>query len=86
MPHLERSKVVLVHYNTVSNDYQQNLRVWNRFAPSKFFGQSLDILPKNVVLLKTFNQEFPFIELLFTDQNSKPLEIEDKINITLLID
>ena len=85
MPHLERSKVVLVHYNTVSNDYQQNLRVLYRFAPNKFFGQSLDISPKNVVLLKTFNQEFPFIELLFTDQNSKPLEIEDKINITLLI-
>ena len=85
MPHLERSKVVLVHYNTASNDYQQNLRVLYRFAPNKLFGQSLDISPKNVVLLKTFNQEFPFIELLFTDQNSKPLEIEDKINITLLI-
>ena len=38
MPHLERSKVVLVHYNTVSNDYQQNLRVLYRFAPNKFFG------------------------------------------------
>ena len=85
MPHLERSKVVLVHYNTASNDYQQNLRVLYRFAPNKLFGQSLDISPKNVVLLKTFNQEFPFIELLFTDQNSKLLEIEDKINITLLI-
>ena len=85
MPHLERSKVVLVHYNTASNDYQQNLRVLYRFAPNKLFGQSLDISPKNVVLLKTFIQEFPFIELLFTDQNSKPLEIEDKINITLLI-
>ena len=26
------------------------------------------------------------LELWFTDQNSKQLEIEDKINITLLID
>ena len=35
--------------------------------------------------LKTFNSEFPFIEAPFTDQNYKSLEIEDKINITLVI-
>ena len=40
---------------------------------------------KNFVLLKTFNSEFSYIEVWFTDQNSKPLEIEDKINITLVI-
>ena len=26
-----------------------------------------------------------YIDIWFTDQNSKPLEIEDKINITLVI-
>ena len=35
--------------------------------------------------LKTFNSEFSYIEVWFTDQNSKPLEIEDKISITLVI-
>ena len=35
--------------------------------------------------LKTFNSESSFTEVLFTDQNSKSLEIEDKINITSVI-
>ena len=34
---------------------------------------------------KTFDSEFSYIEVWFTDQNLKPLEIEDKINITLVI-
>ena len=37
------------------------------------------------MFLKTFNSEFLYIEVWFTDQNSKPLEIEDKINMTLVI-
>ena len=28
---------------------------------------------------------FPYIEVSFTDQNCKPLQIEDKINIPLVI-
>ena len=32
-----------------------------------------------------FNCELTYIEVWFSDQNSKPLEIEDKINITLVI-
>ena len=32
-----------------------------------------------------FNSEFLSIEVCFTDQNSKPIEIEDKIKITLVI-
>ena len=36
-------------------------------------------------LLKTFNLVFSYIEVLFTDQNVKPLKIEDKINITLVV-
>ena len=37
------------------------------------------------IFLKTFNLEFPYVEVWFTDQKSKPLETEDKINITLVI-
>ena len=36
-------------------------------------------------ILKTFDSEFSFIEVWFTDQNSNPLEIEDKMNIPLVI-
>ena len=37
------------------------------------------------MFLKIFNSEFSYIEVWFTDQNSKSLEIEDRINITLAI-
>ena len=55
------------------------------FVLTKSFGQLLDISPKKLTFLKTFNSEFPYIEVWFTDQNSKSLEIEHKINITLVI-
>ena len=35
------------------------------------------------MLLKTFNSELLYIEQLFTDQISQPLEIEDRITLTL---
>ena len=85
MPHLEVSEVVLIHYNIVNNDYQQESRVLYTFVPNNSFGQLLDISPKNFLFLKTFNSEFSYTELWFTDQNSKPLEVEDKISITLVI-
>ena len=44
----------------------------------KSFDQLLGISHKNVMFFKTFNSEF-------TDQNSKPLEIKDKINFNLVI-
>ena len=34
--------------------------------------------------MKTTNAELPFIEILFTDQNKRQLEIEDDVNITLI--
>ena len=42
--------------------------------------------PKNFIFLETLNPELSYIQLWLLDQNSKPLEIEDKINITLVID
>ena len=42
------------------------------------FHQLLDISPKIFSFKKTFNSEFSYIEVWFTDQNSKPLGIEDK--------
>ena len=84
VPHLEITEIVLVHCNIVNNDYQQDLRVLHSFVPNKSFGYLLDISPKKSILLKTFNSKFK-IKVWFTDQNSKLLEIEDKINITLVI-
>ena len=41
--------------------------------------------PQNFIFLKPFNSEFSYVEVWFTVQNSKPLEIENRINITLII-
>ena len=85
VPHLEIVEVVLVHCNLVNNDYQQSSRIWYTFVPNKIFGSLLEISPPNHVFLKTFNSEFQEIKICFTDQTSKPLEVEDKINLTLII-
>ena len=60
-------------------------RVLYTFVPNKSFGQLLDISPKKFIFSKIFNSEFSYIELWLFDQNSKPLEIEEEINITLVI-
>ena len=83
MPHLEITEVVSIHCNIVHNDYRQDSRVLYTYDHNKSFAHLLDISPKNFIFLKTFNLEFSYIEVWFTDQNSIPLEIEDKINITL---
>ena len=55
------------------------------FVPNKQFGSLLKILPKNHIFLKTFNSEFQEIKIWFTDENSYPLEVANKINLTLII-
>ena len=84
VPHLEITEVVLVHCNMVNNDYQQDSRVLYTFIPNKLFGSS-EISPKNHIFLKTFNSEYNEIIVWITDQNSQPLEIEDRMNLTMIV-
>ena len=58
--------------------------IMQTFVPNKLLGQLLEISFKNFIFLKTFNSEFSYIEvcLLFKILS---LDIEDKINITLVI-
>ena len=70
--------------NTVNNNYQHDSRVYT-FFHNKSFRRLSDISPKNQTFLKNFNSEFLYTAIWFIDQNSNPLEIEDKINITLVI-
>ena len=83
--HLEVVELVLVHCNLVNNDYQQDSRILYTFVPNKTFGSLLEISPTNHVFLRTFNSEFQEIKIWFTDQTSTPLEVEDRINVTLII-
>ena len=61
------------------------LSVFNILSTFNIFGQLLDISPQNYIFLKTVDSEFVYIEVWFTDWNSKMLEIEDEINIILVI-
>ena len=81
---MEVNEVILIHCNIINNSYQQNSRVLYIFLPSKSFGQLLDISPKYFIFLQTFDSEFSYVEVWFTDQKSRRLDIEDKINITLV--
>ena len=85
MPHLEFTEVVLAHCNIVNNGYQQDSRFLYAFIPNKLFGQLLNISSKNFIFLKTFDSEFSYVEVWFTDQNFKQSEIEDKKKITFVI-
>ena len=69
----------------VNNDYQQDSRILYAFVLNKPFGSLLEISPTNHIFLKKFNSEFQEIKVWFTDQTSKPLEVDDKINLTLII-
>ena len=86
VPHLEITEVVLVYCNIVNNDYQQYSRVLYTFVPNKPFGSLLEISLTNHIFLKTFNSEYNEITVWFINQNSQPLEIEDIINLTMVIE
>ena len=85
MPDSEITEVVLTQCNIINNSYQQDSRVLSTLVPNKSFGQLLDISKYIYIYLKRFNSEFSYIEVWFTDRNSKLPEIEDKININVVI-
>ena len=47
VPYLDITKVVLIHFNIVNNNYQQYSRVLHTFIPNESFGQLLGMSPKN---------------------------------------
>ena len=76
---------VLVHCNLVKNGYQHSSKVLFSFVPNKQPGQLIDISPLSLMMKNTVNIEFSSMEVWFTNQNIKALEIEDNVNLTLVI-
>ena len=74
-----------MHCNLVKNDYQHTSKVLFSFVPNKQFGQLINISTHYLTMTNTVNTEFSFVEVWFTDQASKALEIEDNVNLTLII-
>ena len=85
VPHLEITEVILIHFNTVNNECQHDLRVLYTIVSNTKFGQLLYISPKSFIFLKIFNSEFSYTKVWFTDQNFNWLDTEDEMEITLVI-
>ena len=77
--------IEVVHCNLVNNNYQQASMVVFTFTFEKQFGQLIIIAPQSLTILKTTNAKFYYNEVWFTDQNNRPLEREDYVNILLTI-
>ena len=85
VPKIGSVEVVLVHCNLIKNDYQHTSKGLFSFVPNKQFGQLINISPHSLTMMNTVNNAFSFLEVWFTDQASKALEIEDNVNLTLII-
>ena len=79
VPSLEVVEVVLVQSDINKSE------VLYTFTPIKPYAYLLNVESNNLVFLKTYNTEFDEVIITFTDQNGRLLEIEDKVNLTLLI-
>ena len=85
VPKLESVEVDLVPCNLVKNDYQHTSKVLFSFVLNKQFGQLINIFAHSLTMTNTVNTEFSFVEVWFTNQASKAVEIEDNVNLTLII-
>ena len=81
VPKLEKVRFVLLHCNVVRNDHLQNSKLLYTFVPSNIKTLKQKILKQS----KTEGSVFDYIEVWFTDQNIRPLEIEDDISLSLII-
>ena len=84
-PKLEIVEVVLVHCNLVKNDDQHTSTILFTFVPNKTFSKLINISPHAFTVMNTVNTEFAYIEVWFTNQSGKALQIEDNVNLTLII-
>ena len=74
-----------MHCNLAKNDYQHSSKVLFSFVLDKQFGQLINIKQNCLITMNAINTEFSHIEVWFTDQSSKALDIEDNINLTPVI-
>ena len=81
-PSLEVVEVVLAQCNLVDNQYEK-YKVLYTFTPNKSYAYLLNVETINLVFLKTYI--WWRHNITFSDQNGRPLEIKNKVNLTLFI-
>ena len=85
VPKLKSVEVVLVHCNLVKNDYQYTSKVLFSFVRNKQFGQLINTSTHSLTMINTANTEFSLVEVWFTDQASKALEIDDNVKLAIFL-
>ena len=73
VPKLESVEIVLVDCNLVNNSYQLVSKILFTFLPNKPFASLINIQPHYLTILNITNKKFSFIEIWFTNHNSKLL-------------
>ena len=82
LPSLE--VVEKVECNLVDSQYQQKSEVLYTFTPDKSYTYLLNNEPQQFSFFETYNTKFLETIITFTGQNGRPLEIEGKVNLTLI--
>ena len=85
VPKLETVRNVLVFCSLVQNVYLQDSKLLFSFVPNFRFGSLLSITPQVLKYCDTVDSIFDYIEISFTDQNGRPLEIDDDITASIII-
>ena len=84
----QKQDLLKLFYYTVIQSITVNrkhLKYYLVFLPNKQFAQLVIISPHLLTMLKTTSAEFQSIELWFTDQNNRSLEVEHGVNIMTII-
>ena len=85
IPKLEIVRNVLVFCNLVQNVYLEDSKLFFSFAFNSRFGTLLSITPQVLKYCDTVDSIFDYIEISFTDQNGRPLEIDDCITVSVIM-
>ena len=84
VPKLEIVRNVLVFCNLVQIVYLQDTKLLFSFVPNSRFGSLLSITPQMLKYCDTVDSVFDYIEISFTDQNGRPLQIDDDITASII--
>ena len=71
--------------NLAQNAYLQDSKLLFSFVSNSRFGSLLSIIPQVLKYCETDDSIFDYIEILFTGQNGRPLEIDDDITASIII-
>lgn len=81
----ERVHNVMINCNLAQNNYDYTSNALYIFTPDQSFGTLLSVKPNYPIWTSCRNASFDYIEVWFTDQDNRPLEIEDNVTVTLHI-